>query len=151
LPITTRRRASGASDSRLTREPADEPIYLELADALELYAAIIGGTVEQAGDHLRSRSGLESALARPKTRAHYEDADLAMQAAVLAHGIAESQAFVDGNKRLALVAMLTFLEVNGHRVAAPDPDLAEWIISFGEGTGPERVAELIRERLKPAA
>jgi hypothetical protein len=32
---------------------------------------------------------------------------LALQAAVLAHGIAESQAFIDANKRLALVAMLT--------------------------------------------
>jgi prophage maintenance system killer protein len=28
---------------------------------------------------------------------------------VLAHGIAETQPFVDGNKRTALVAMLTFL------------------------------------------
>jgi prophage maintenance system killer protein len=40
---------------------------------------------------------------------------------VLAHGIAESQTFIDGNQRLALVAMLTFLEVNGQRVEASDP------------------------------
>jgi hypothetical protein len=65
--------------------------YLELDDALELYATIIGGTVAQAGDLLRNRSGLESAFARPQTYAHYEEADLALQAAVLAHGIAESQ------------------------------------------------------------
>lgn len=43
-----------------------------------------------------------------------------MQAAVLAHGIAEGQSFLDGNKRLALVAMLTFLEVNGFSVPVPD-------------------------------
>ena len=36
-----------------------------------------------------------------------------MQAAVLAHGIPEGQFFIDGNKRLALVAMLTLLEVRG--------------------------------------
>ncbi len=83
-------------------------VYLELADALELYAAIIGGTVTQAGDQLRNSVGLEGALERPRSYAHYEAADLALQAAVLAHGIAESQTFVDGNKRLALVAMLTF-------------------------------------------
>jgi prophage maintenance system killer protein len=35
-----------------------------------------------------------------------------------------------------MTAMLTFLEVNGYRVEAPDPELAEWIISFSEGTGP---------------
>jgi hypothetical protein len=40
----------------------------------------------------------------------YEDADLALRAAALAHGVAESQTFIDGNKRLALIAMLTFLD-----------------------------------------
>jgi len=86
-----------------------EPVYLELADALELYAAIVGGTTAQAADQLRDRAGLESALGRPRNYALYEDADLALQAAALAHGIAESQTFIDGNKRLALIAMLTSL------------------------------------------
>jgi hypothetical protein len=54
--------------------------------------------------------------------------------AVLAHDIAESQAFIDANKRLALVAMLTFLELNGYGVEAADPDLAEWILSHSAGT-----------------
>ena len=87
-----------------------ELIYLTLEDALELYAAIIDDTAEHTAALLRSRSALEGALARPASYAHYQNADLALQAAVLAHGIAESQAFLDGNKRLALVAMLTFLE-----------------------------------------
>lgn len=124
--------------------------YLELDDALELYAAIIGGTAAQAEHHLRNRSGLESALARPETYAHYEDADLALQAAVLAHGIAESQCFIDGNKRLALVAMLTFFDVNGYRVEATDPELADWIISLSAGTTPEELANVLRERARPA-
>jgi death-on-curing protein len=127
----------------------DEPIYLEISDALEFYAAIIGGRVAQAADQIRNRSGLESALARPRSYAHYEDADLALQAAVLAHGISESQTLIDGNKRLALVAMLTFLEVNGSRVEAPDPELADWILSLSAGKTAEQLAELIRERLRP--
>jgi death-on-curing protein len=57
---------------------------------------------------------------------HYEDADLALQAAMLAHGIAESQCFIDGNKRLALVAMLAFLEVNGYAVEASRPRKRAW-------------------------
>ena len=48
----------------------------------------------------------------PRTYAHYESADLARQAAVFAHSIAEGQLFIDGNERTALVAMLTFLEIN---------------------------------------
>ena len=69
---------------------------------------------------------------------------------MLAHGIAESQPFLDGNKRLALVAMLTFLEANGYRLVAPDPELAEWIIRLSAGLTPKQLAEEIRARLVPA-
>lgn len=79
--------------------------YLTLGDVLELYGLIIGATLAEAADQLCNCDGLESALARPAAYAHYEDADLALQAAVLAHGIAEGQQFIDGNKRTALVAM----------------------------------------------
>jgi hypothetical protein len=80
-------------------DPAgDEPIYLVLEDALELYAAIIDASPGQAADHLRNQSGLEAALARPATYAHYQRADLSLQAAVLAHGIAEGQFCVDGQQ-----------------------------------------------------
>jgi death-on-curing family protein len=124
------------------------PVYLTLGDVLELYALIIGATDVEAGDQLRNRDGLEGALARPETYAHYQDADLALQAAVLAHGIAEGQHFIDGNKRTALVAMLTFLEINGWRVKAPDPELADWILSFSAGATPEMVATLLRPTLR---
>jgi death-on-curing protein len=125
-----------------------EPVYLTLEDILGLYGLIIGATATEAANHLRNRSGLESALARPETYAHYEHADLALQAAVLAHGIAEGQLFIDGNKRTALVAMLTFLEVNGWRVEASDPELANWILSFSAGATPEDLAKLLRSVLR---
>jgi death-on-curing protein len=66
---------------------------------------------------------------------------------VLAHGIAETQPFIDGNKRTALVAMLTFLEINGYRVRATDRELADWIISLSRGTTPESLAQILRDRL----
>ena len=69
---------------------------------------------------------------------------------MLAHGIAQAQAFIDGNKRVALVSMLTFLELNGHRVRATDRELADWIISFNAGTTPNDVADDLRPRLLPA-
>lgn len=120
-----------------------EPVYLTLADVLELHALIIGATSAEAADQLRNRAGLESAIARPETYAHYQDADLALQATVLAHGIAEGQQFIDGNKRTALIAMLAFLEINGWRVETSDPELAEWILSFSRGATPETVARLV--------
>lgn len=45
--------------------PDSEPVWLEFADVLELYAAIIGCTTRRALDQLRDRAGLESALGRP--------------------------------------------------------------------------------------
>jgi death on curing protein len=66
---------------------------------------------------------------------------------VLAHGIAETQPFLDGNKRTALVAMLTFLELNGYRVRATDRELADWIIGFSRGVTSHDTADLIRSRV----
>jgi death on curing protein len=126
-----------------------EPVYLTLDDVLGLHGLIIGAGSAEAADQLRNRDGLESALARPAAYAHYESADLALQAAVLAHGIAEGQQFIDGNKRTALVAMLTFLEINGTGIKASDQELADWIISFSAGATPEDVAEFIRSAANP--
>lgn len=73
--------------------PGDaEPVYLSLQDVLTLHGLIIGASSTQLADQLRNRGGLESALARPAAYAHYEDADLAHQAAALAHAIAEGSA-----------------------------------------------------------
>lgn len=45
--------------------------------------------------------------------------------------------------------MLTFLEVNGERVEASDPELADWILSLSADTTAAQLADLIRERLRP--
>jgi prophage maintenance system killer protein len=50
-------------------------------------------------------------------------------------------------RRTSLVAMLTFLEINGHRVNATDRELADWIISFSVGATPQVVADVVRSRL----
>jgi len=125
-----------------------EPVYLTLEDILELHGLIIGGTATLAKDQLRNLDGLQSVLGRPGAYAHYEVADLALQAAVLAHGIAEGQPFVDRNKRTALVAMLAFVEINGFRIEASDRELADWILSLSAGTTPSQLAELIRSALR---
>jgi death on curing protein len=119
-------------------------LYLDADDVVGLYADIFNCTVEAAGDQLRSRSGLEGAVARPRTHATYSAADIALQAAVLAHGIAESQVFVDGNKRTALIALLTFLDINGWIVDADDDALASWILDLSKGLSAEDLAQRLR-------
>ena len=50
----------------------------------------------------------------------------------------------------ALVAMLTFLEINGYRIKASDPELADWILDLASGTSPEDLAERLRATLVPS-
>ena len=61
---------------------------------------------------LRDEGALESALGRPMNRAAYGEPDLAELAAAYAFGIAKNHPFIDGNKRAALLALVTFLGLN---------------------------------------
>lgn len=101
----------------------------------------------EASDQLRNRDALEGPLARPLNYAHYKGADFAMQAAVLASGIVEAQPFVEGNKRAALAAMLTFIAINGFELNATQQQLAEWIIRRSGTLDDEGLAALVRRAL----
>ena len=82
--------------------------------------------------------------------AHYQKADFAAQAAVLTTGIAETQPFVEGNKRTALAAMLTFIAINGFELTASQEQLADWIIRLSSNLDTDGLAVLIRNALVPA-
>jgi death-on-curing protein len=60
---------------------------------------------------------------RPHMAEHYDDADLIRQAALLAVGISQAQAYLDGNKRTAYQATLVFLKVNGPVLSLDDGGL----------------------------
>jgi len=128
-------------------EDGEGTVYLGVEDVLLLHADILGCSIEQARDHLRNTEGLEGAVARPLSHAHYAGADVSAQAAVLAHGIAEGQLFVDGNKRTALAAALTLLDLNGWTIAAPQRERAEWILEVSSGGTAEGLADHIRGAL----
>ena len=86
--------------------------YLSLADVIAIHES----AMRRLGDEpkpLRDEGGLESAVMRPQMAAHYEGADIVRQAALLGVGISQAQAFLDGNKRTAYLALNTFLRMNG--------------------------------------
>ena len=86
--------------------------------------------MEDMGYHqapLRDPGLLESAVLKPQMAAYYEGADLVRQAALLAVGISQAQAYLDGNKRTAFIATVTFLEWNGVRFEADPLDAARQI------------------------
>jgi death on curing protein len=68
---------------------------------------------------VRDRGALEAALARPFAEFAGVEAfpNVPDKAAALLHGLVTGHAFVDGNKRVGLAAMLIWLETNGYRLA----------------------------------
>ncbi len=93
---------------------------------------------------------MQSALARPKNAALYGGEGLAYQAAVLAHGIAETQPFLEGNKRIAVITMTAFLRANGYRLAASDEELAGWLLRLSEHEPVPRLVGELAERIQEA-
>lgn len=64
------------------------------------------------------RSLVESALARPRLAANYENADLLRQAATLCYGLVKNHPWVGGNKRTATALVEYFLLRNGMEINA---------------------------------
>ena len=126
-------------------DPGPDFLYLELGDVLGIYADLFGYTEREAGDRLRSPEGLASALARLGWAARYGGIDIAHQAALLAHGIAEGQHFLEGNKRTALVCLTAFLGLNGYHLTVPQAERFRWMVDLsGTGHPDTLVGELAR-------
>src|SRR6188508_1304662 len=74
---------------------------------------------------VRDENALESALARPQQKHTYDPGiDLAGLAAAYAFGLARNHPYRDGNKRIAFLALVTFLGINGR---VREDRLADWI------------------------
>jgi death on curing protein len=82
---------------------------------------------------LRDEGMLESALDRARNKWSYENAELPELAAAYAFAIARNHPFVDGNKRTALLALYTFLGVNGVDFIVPEAEAATIILSLAAG------------------
>jgi death on curing protein len=69
---------------------------------------------------LLSREALESAVGRPQASSGGEDAysTIFSKAASLLHSLVLNHAFLDGNKRVAYVASVAFLHMNGFVIEA---------------------------------
>lgn len=72
---------------------------------------------------IRDMGMLESALDRPRNKWSYGERDLAALAAAYAFGIAKNHPFVDGNKRAAFLAIVTFLGLNGIEFVADNAEV----------------------------
>lgn len=85
------------------------------------------------GQGLRDEVLLDSALTRPQNLAAYGNPDHAALAASYGLGLAKNHAFVDGNKRAALLATGLFLYLNGWRLTASQADTTLAMLSLAAG------------------
>ena len=82
---------------------------------------------------LRDASILESALARPENKAAYGTPTVHELAAAYVYGLARNHAFIDGNKRTAIVAAGAFLLLNGYGLTANDAELYTFTMGIAAG------------------
>ena len=118
--------------------------WLEADELIAIHAELIAEFGGAPG--LRDRGLVESAAARPKHLASYGEPTVFELAAAYAFGLARNHPFVDGNKRIALVAAFTFLELNGLEVSAEEPATVLVFLDLAAGEIDERDLALWLER-----
>ena len=102
-----------------------EPLWVTYDQAIAIHSRQLRRFGGAPG--LRDEGMLRSALERPINKRRYEQAEMAELAAAYAFGLTKNHAFVDGNKRIAFMAMTSFLLKNGVAFS-PEPAHATAII-----------------------
>jgi death on curing protein len=106
-----------------------EPCWLDPHDVCAIHGEIIA---ESGGDSgILNEGALESTLNKPINLYHYgDDVTLYKLAASYGYGLVKNHCFVDGNKRIALIAVYTFLSVNGIELIASEVDAASFFLDL---------------------
>lgn len=109
---------------------SDEPKFLSLAEVLYLHDESLRRYGGSAG--IREPGLVESALGSAQNEFWYGRGGLFEIAAAYAFHIAQSQAFVDGNKRTAAASAISFLRKNGIRFPKDDGSVYRAMIEIAE-------------------
>lgn len=126
---------------------ADPVLYLDYVDAVELHFALMN-TWGETRFGVENRDLIESALARPKHAATYENADLIRQAATLVFGLIKNHPWSGGNKRTASFLMDEFLFRNGTELTASSEDLYKMSLAAeSDEWKVDEIEEWLRERV----
>ena len=111
-------------------------LWLSKSVVLAIHGELL---VEHGGlPGVRDEGAPDSALARPRNARAYASPRLEDLAAAYGFGLARNHPFADGNKRVALAAMDVFLQLNGHELAAPEPDVVGIVRDLAAGKLEER-------------
>jgi len=122
----------------------DQPKWLTYDQVVAIHSRQLRRFGGAAG--LRDEGLLRSAIQPPINKWLYEHAELPELAAAYAFGLGKNHAFVDGNKRMAFMSMMTFLRKNKIRFAPDQAHATNIIISLAAGeVSEESLARWIRD------
>lgn len=123
-----------------------KPIWFTYEQALAAHSAQLRRFGGAPG--LRDEGALQSALDRPANKWHYEGTELPELAAAYAFGLAKNHPFVDGNKRVAFIAMVAFLRKNGVDFRPDQAQSTAIVLAVAAGeVSEESLARWIRDNL----
>ena len=125
-------------------------IYLELDDVLAIACEVLGLEVD-ALLHVTDLGLADSAVARPRAGFAGEEfcPTVEAKAASLLFGLARNHAFIDGNKRIAVLATLQFLNANGNDLdLLPVEEAYKTVVQVASGNlSVEDLTDWIRHRI----
>lgn len=107
-----------------------EPYWLDAREVCAIHGEILAET--GGGSGILNEGALDSTLNKPKNLYFYSDetATIYELAAAYAYGLIKNHCFVDGNKRIALIAAYTFLAINGVELNAAEIDAASFFLDL---------------------
>ncbi len=108
-----------------------EPLWITYEQAVAIHSRQLRRFGGAPG--LRDEGMLRSALERPINKWRYEQSDVDELAAAYAFGLAKNHALVDGNKRIAFMAMVSFLLKDGVAFAPEPAQSTSIILSLAAG------------------
>ena len=127
-------------------------VYLELDDVLAIACEVLGLEVD-ALVRVTDLGLADSAVARPRASFAGEEFynTVEAKAASLLFGLARNHAFINGNKRTAILATLQFLNRNGLDLdLSPTEEAFKTVIQVASGhMSQEDLTEWIRDRVGP--
>jgi death on curing protein len=105
-----------------------EPYWLDIHDICAIHGEILVQSGGSSG--ILNKGSLDSTVNKPKNLYFYSNkqATLYELAAAYGYGLIKNHCFVDGNKRVALIAVYTFLAVNGIELIASEEDAANFFL-----------------------
>lgn len=129
-----------------------EPTWLNAADVYGIHKEIIAVSGGKTG--ILNAGMIASSLSKAKNVFNYsKEPDLFLLAAVSGYGFVKNHCFLDGNKRVGLIVVYTFLAINGFELTASAKNVVNIFSELAasqesQATDVEKLAQWLKKNTK---